>query len=433
MFDFNLDDAINYAKDQFLNNQFFTGMFFTGIVAMLWSTLRGFPRNSWNWFISRFTTFADIHSDDPMFYYFSKWLANQDFSKRNRIFNIKSMLTWNEDRDCNDPSFIFTVGYARYLFKCNGKLTIITKGKEESASGGSSDNGSASDMSNFLKRDSISIRYFGRDLGFIEGIMKQVSEIYKEKESKKLSIKLENYGEWHTHKQLEKFNMNNICLKEGVLDKIIHDIEDFSQRESFYTDKGIPYHRGYLLYGPPGTGKTTLATALASYMGKPLYCLNLGGIDGDRLLLRLVREVEPGAIILMEDVDCIFRDREDDNQGDGVIAKSRITLSTFLNCLDGVNSSDKSIVIMTTNHIESLDSALIRPGRVDMKIELDECDIFQAHNLFMKFYDDEDGADSFCKVFPVGKYSPATVQSYMVSHFEAKDAIENVHLMEEYK
>lgn len=428
-----LDQIINYAKDQFTNNQFFTGMFFTGIVAMAWSTLRSVPRKLWNWFISRFTTYADINSDDDMFFYFSKWLSSQDFSKRNRIFNIKSILTWNQGKDCNEPSFIFTVGYARYLFRCNGKLTIITKGKEEGSAGNSGGGGISSDVASFLKRDSISIRYFGRNLGFVQQIMDQVCELYRERESKKLSIKLESYGDWHTHKQLEKFNMNNICLKEGVLQTIINDIEEFSQKESFYADRGIPYHRGYLFYGPPGTGKTTLATALASFMGKPLYCLNLGGIDGDRLLLRLIREVEPGAIILMEDVDCIFRDREEDNQGDGVTAKSRITLSTFLNCLDGVNASEKSTVIMTTNHIETLDSALIRPGRIDMKVELNECDKFQAHSLFMKFYDDEDGACRFATNFEKGKHSPATVQSYMISNSDSKDAIENMHSMETYK
>jgi len=215
-----IEFAIDYMKQQFMNNQFFVGMLFTTVIAMGWATLRGFPSKIWNWFISRFTTYTNIYSDDPMFYYFSKWLSEQNFSQRNRIFNIRSLLVWDELKKSNDPTFIFTVGYARYLFRCNGKLTIIVKGKED-GDGGSSSTGPSNDMDKFFKRDSISIRYLGRNLNFIRDIMAEVADLYSEQEEEKLSIKVTYYSEWKRHKYMDKCNLNNICLKEGVLDSPI--------------------------------------------------------------------------------------------------------------------------------------------------------------------------------------------------------------------
>lgn len=92
--------------------------------------------------------------------------------------------------------------------------------------------------------------------------------------------------------------------------------------------------------------------------------------------------IEFWAVILLEDIDAAFVQR--DSGG----ANTKLTFSGLLNALDGVASSEERLVFMTTNHIERLDPALIRPGRVDMVLRLGDASDKQIRRLFVKFYPD---------------------------------------------
>jgi len=93
---------------------------------------------------------------------------------------------------------------------------------------------------------------------------------------------------------------------------------------------------------------------------------------------------------VLEDIDCAFRDRsleiENDPRYRGV--SSGITHSGFLNAIDGVTNSDGRIIVMTTNHKESLDPALIRPGRVDFQREFGDASDDQICGIFIRFFPD---------------------------------------------
>ena len=73
--------------------------------------------------------------------------------------------------------------------------------------------------------------------------------------------------------------------------------------------------------------------------------------------------------------------------------QSSVTFSGFLNALDGVASGEERIIFMTTNHVEKLDPALIRPGRVDLMEHIDDASPEQARRLFERFFGDSDSAD----------------------------------------
>ena len=133
-------------------------------------------------------------------------------------------------------------------------------------------------------------------------------------------------------------------------------------------DKGVPYRRGYLLHGPPGTGKTSFTQAIAGALKLNICYLNLsnGNMDDDGLN-RALNNAPSQSIILLEDIDGIFVARESVNQGrDG-----GVSFSGLLNALDGVRSQEGRILFMTTNHKEKLDPALLRPGRCDFQVKLD--------------------------------------------------------------
>uniref|UniRef100_A0A8C2Q845 Mitochondrial chaperone BCS1 n=1 Tax=Cyprinus carpio TaxID=7962 RepID=A0A8C2Q845_CYPCA len=161
--------------------------------------------------------------------------------------------------------------------------------------------------------------------------------------------------------------------------------------------KCIPYRRGYLLYGPPGCGKSSFITALAGELGYSICLMSLSdrSLSDDRLN-HLLSVAPQQSIILLEDVDAAFVSRElltTENplayQGMG-----RLTFSGLLNALDGVASSEARIVFMTTNFIERLDPALVRPGRVDLKQYVGHCSHWQLTQMFRRFYPQESAAEA---------------------------------------
>lgn len=178
---------------------------------------------------------------------------------------------------------------------------------------------------------------------------------------------------------------DSVILEEGLAEKIRGDVQEFIDTREWYLDRGIPYRRGYLLYGPPGTGKTSFVQALAGVLDFNIAMLSLSkrGLTDD-LLNKLLEEVPPRTIVLLEDADAAFSNRRQ-RDSDGY-SGSTVTFSGLLNALDGVASAEERILFMTTNHIDQLDDALIRPGRVDMTIHLGNATEWQIGKLWDRFY-----------------------------------------------
>ena len=99
----------------------------------------------------------------------------------------------------------------------------------------------------------------------------------------------------------------------------------------------------------------------------------------------------------MEDIDCAFRDRRKEIENDPryLGASGGVTNSGLLNAIDGVTNSDGRIVIMTTNYIDQLDAALIRPGRVDRRFEFEDASDLQICGVFLKFFPDASDVEAW--------------------------------------
>ncbi|KAH9981031.1 BCS1 N terminal-domain-containing protein [Lactifluus volemus] len=168
--------------------------------------------------------------------------------------------------------------------------------------------------------------------------------------------------------------LRSVVLAPGVGEKIVEDVSAFLGRREWYADRGIPYRRGYLLHGPPGSGKSSFIQALAGSLSYDICLLNLSerGLTDDKLNY-LMSNAPERSFILIEDVDAAFNKRVQTSE-DGY--QSSVTFSGFLNALDGVASGEERIIFLTTNHIDRLDPALIRPGRVDLPFSM----------LFTNFY-----------------------------------------------
>jgi chaperone BCS1 len=125
---------------------------------------------------------------------------------------------------------------------------------------------------------------------------------------------------------------------------------------------------------------------LAGELDYDIAILNLSerGLTDDRLNY-LLTMIPARTLVLLEDVDAAFSNRRLQTDTDGYQG-ANVTFSGLLNALDGVASSEERIIFLTTNHVERLDEALVRPGRVDMTVRLGEATRYQVEQLWDRFY-----------------------------------------------
>ena len=187
-----------------------------------------------------------------------------------------------------------------------------------------------------------------------------------------------------------KRGLDSVILDVGVKEKIVEDVKDFLASGTWYYDRGIPYRRGYLLHGPPGSGKTSFIQALAGYLDYNIAILNLSerGLTDDRLN-HLLSVVPTRTIVLLEDADAAFGNRRTQTDVDGYQG-ANVTFSGLLNALDGVASAEERLLFLTTNHVERMDAALVRPGRVDMTVRLGDATRWQIEQFWDRFYGELD-------------------------------------------
>ncbi|CAN4109203.1 unnamed protein product [Withania somnifera] len=138
-------------------------------------------------------------------------------------------------------------------------------------------------------------------------------------------------------------------------DKILKGLDRFVKRKEYYWKVRKAWKRGYLLYGPPGTGKSKVKknSDLRRFFG------------GNRRK----------SILVVEDIDATIDLQEKLSSRVPILQMNLVTLSGLLNFIDGLWSScgDERIIIFTTNHVEKLDPALLRPGRMDVHIQMAYC------------------------------------------------------------
>ena len=173
---------------------------------------------------------------------------------------------------------------------------------------------------------------------------------------------------------IQRRSFDTVFIRAEEKKLITSSVDKFVSSKEWYKKHSIPYHFGIMLYGQPGTGKTSIAQAIADYLDTQLYVVKgddvlrlPDSLGADEINLR-----SKVGVMLIEDIDCGlnfelptvagFKPSEDENRPKGMAA--------LLNALDGINSPKNVIYIFTTNHIEKLDPALIRPGRIDLKIDI---------------------------------------------------------------
>lgn len=244
----------------------------------------------------------------------------------------------------------------------------------------------------------------------------------------------------------QKRDMDSLYLPKKQKADIIADMEKFlaPATRSRYMKLGINHKRVYLLEGIPGSGKTSLITALASKFNFNIALISFVPKMTDVDLLRLLRSLndtyednsssdneskKKQTIMVFEDIDCIFKERKSHDE-----SKNNITFSGILNALDGITSNENLICFITTNYKRHLDSALLRPGRIDYIMQFDYSTKEQIQDIFCDFTSCDDIGKILefykaCATMQI-KISTALLQQYLMQYMDQPDeAISNVEQM----
>jgi chaperone BCS1 len=395
-----------------------------------------------------FTCCAEIKYNDEAYNYIMFWVSMNNMSKKSTRFiagtQTNSNQVYSPDSDVEElpdddevemteatamrlrnwdrmRPIRFTPSTGQHYFKYKGHWMTFHRSQEK-------DQG----FYGVNKTDEISISCYGRNPQVLKDLLSEAQLAYLERDGNKTIIfrGIRGYGgsiddmEWTRCMSRPPRSMSTVVLEDAQKQVIINDIKEYlrPRTKKWYSNRGIPYRRGYLLHGPPGTGKTSLCFALAGLLHLPIYVASLNSKNiSEEGLASLFRDLPSRCIVLLEDIDSagltmkrsadvVSEEKTEEEKKDEkipgpqgpqapnappAVENKGISLSGFLNIIDGVASSEGRVLVMTTNHIEKLDAALLRPGRVDLTVHFGYATAAVLKGLFMAIYSSVEAEKEF--------------------------------------
>lgn len=364
---------MDFIKHVLGKSQFASDGMLLMIVGGIGVYLRALPQQLWSWIVMQTTMMITVKDDDVAFVWVKEWLLEQEFLKRIRRVDLDTTLRGE------DMALIPAPG--NHWFSHAGRPFWVWFYRSQDRQDRSQ-----------RRSESLTFRTIGRDRQFLKQLVEEVIACHKRKVMMASLLYVWDDG-WTYVPAYSPRSLDSVILQPGEKEHLIADVAKFRTLRQRYRRLGVPYHRGYLLYGPPGTGKTSLVSGLAAKFGLSIYAVNLTDFN-DRTLKNAINEVPQNSVILFEDIDCMKatgrrREAENDSKSDRrdeLAERLGVTLSGLLNVLDGFHAPDNVVFVMTTNKVEELDSALMRPGRIDYKLFMGEAAEIQKVELYRRFF-----------------------------------------------
>lgn len=398
---------------------------FGGLLAYL----RDVPSTIYTLLKRNFTIQIEIRERDEPFQWFRYWLDSNILDVRNIIVstgvdvldnNCKTIAS--SDTRKKRPRLIFSPANGIHFLWIKNRLCFLTRKQE--------DNGEVGKR----PTDIIRITTVGRNTEFFKKLLEESRDLFLP-EDDKFEVRIhDGFSGWNLLGRINPRSEESVILPNLIKNKLFEDIDEFLSSRSWYHQMDIPYRRGYLLHGEPGNGKTSLVKTIASKFDLNIYIIDLNSETLDEKdLINSLSQILPNSLLLLEDIDRvrIISDESKENPD----RTQKLSFSDLLNSLDGICSPDSLIIVMTTNNLDKLDAALIRPGRVDHKIHIGNPNFDQIRRLFKRFYHADD-ADIIKSLFPIDiselNLSMAFYQDLFLEHKNnpaaAIQAIDNLFL-----
>ncbi|KAH6758414.1 P-loop containing nucleoside triphosphate hydrolases superfamily protein [Perilla frutescens var. frutescens] len=240
---------------------------------------------------------------------------------------------------------------------------------------------------------------------FLQGhVMKRGREIVARNRQRKLYTNAHGEGYWSHIPFEHPATFETLAMDAEEKQNIINDLISFTEGKEHYERIGKAWKRGYLLHGPPGTGKSTMIAAMANLLDYDVYDLELTSVKDNAELRKLLMATKAKSMIVIEDIDCSLdltgqrkkmkkkksknKSENEETEMEAVSwSRSKVTLSGLLNSTDGLWSAcvGERVIVFTTNHVDKLDPALIRKGRMDKPIEFSYCN-YQGFRVLARNY-----------------------------------------------
>ncbi|PHH87735.1 hypothetical protein CDD83_8468 [Cordyceps sp. RAO-2017] len=385
-----------------------------------------------------------VRTDDEIYNMVMLWLSRQRFARRSRRFLANTDITsrhrymyryGDSDDDSDDGGgsdneaggsdddgsdngagaggrrkpLHYTPAFGTHLFWYRGWPLLFERHQ----------NREQFSLQSSSEREELSLSCFGRDPRVLKELLREARRLHRRRDERKTLIYRGNLAETYWQRCMSRLNrpFSTVILRDAVKRELLDDAADYLDPATrrWYANRGIPYRRGYLLHGPPGTGKSSLSLALAGFFRMKIYIVSLSSAAAtEENITTLFNELPTRCIVLLEDIDTagLTHTRDEDASSPAAAVPppppppgrvrstsppstsppgpppigGRLSLSGLLNILDGVASQEGRILIMTTNHLEKLDKALIRPGRVDMVVPFGLADAEMASSIFRAIY-----------------------------------------------
>jgi chaperone BCS1 len=363
-------------------NQIASGGLMLMIIGGLSVYLRAVPQELWYWLLSQTTMMITVKDDDAAFVWVKEWFLEQKFLKRVRRVDLDTTL--------RGAALALIPAPGRHWFWHEGRLFLVYFYRGEETKGWAP-----------RRTEELTFRTLGRKQIVLKQFVDEVVSCHHRKIRVKSLLYTYDDG-WTTLESYTPRLLESVILEPGEKEHLVRDIERFKGGKHRYGLLGVPYHRGYLLYGPPGTGKTSLVSAIGAKFGMSIYAINLNDFN-DRSLGKAVNDIPENSVVLFEDIDCMKSGKarvqpeswtreeapngfDPKSQKEDLADRLGVTLSGLLNVLDGFYAPADVLFVMTTNRIETLDPALLRPGRIDYKLYLGKATDRQKVELYRRFF-----------------------------------------------
>lgn len=432
-----------------------------------------------------------IPSEEDLFQYLTAWITEKNTLRADQTLNattnqpVEDRRRRRHDPDLEEiarkpvenPKIIYEQSQGMQIFIHKRRLFFVKR---------TSGDGHTYYGNRYKRTEVLNISCLGRSNQPIKDLIEEVYQVNKDKERTMTIIRRPFTGGYSSRLSWSRLTakprraLDTVILDPTQKAAILKDVEEYMDEatQNFYGDHGIPYRRGYLFYGPPGCGKTSFCLALANKFNLDVYVLTLLDHElQDSDLMSLMNQLPSPSLLLLEDIDTAGLSRKkpyaDTGAGllsgmmggkkgkrkggmpEGAVASAtanteaalesddedmnkqstRVSLSGLLNAIDGVAAPEGHILIMTTNKVHELDDALVRAGRISVKVAFTNASAQQAEEIFLRMYVDApstsilstkaEGVDhttihqlakEFASQIPEGDFSPADLQDYLLVH-----------------
>lgn len=226
-------------------------------------------------------------------------------------------------------------------------------------------------------------------------------------------------GAWTSANGAVRRTLATVSISDAVKRAMFDDARHFIDQQDQYRERGIPFRRTYLLHGAPGCGKTSIIRAFAAEFSLGIYVLTIDSETTPDSFRAALAGLGRPCVLVIEDLDCVAANtasRTSSSLAVSCAAKEKMSLSELLNGFDGLTTGDGYFTVLTSNHVDHFDPALVRCGRVDVIIEIKRASRADCEFMHARFFPDANPKDAaaFADTVAEDTLSHADVQELLM-------------------